>query len=127
MLVGGRNFAESPFDRARQARRQPGSAFKPFVYASALESGYAPGTMLRDLDQPVEAIEGPYLPEASTKPPQMTVRRALTLSSNRAAVHMLQHVGTYRSSTTRSVLASSPHFRRCHRSRSGRARSPSWN
>jgi penicillin-binding protein 2D len=94
-LVGGRNFAESPFDRARQARRQPGSAFKPFVYASALESGYAPGTMLRDLDQPVEALDGPYLPRGEHEEPQMTVRRALTVSSNRAAVHMLQHVGTY--------------------------------
>jgi 1A family penicillin-binding protein len=92
-LVGGRSFVESPFDRARQARRQPGSAFKPFVYASALEAGYAPGTMLRDLDQPVEAPEGPYLPRGEHEASEMTVRRALTLSSNRAAVHMLQHVG----------------------------------
>ena len=92
-LVGGRDFAESPFDRARQARRQPGSAFKPFVYASALEAGYAPGTMLRDLDQPVEAIDGPYLPRGEHEATEMTVRRALTVSSNRAAVHMLQHVG----------------------------------
>ena len=92
-LVGGRDFAESPFDRARQARRQPGSAFKPFVYASALEAGYAPGTMLRDLDQPVEAIDGPYLPRGEHEEAEMTVRRALTVSSNRAAVHMLQHVG----------------------------------
>ena len=92
-LVGGRDFAESPFDRARQARRQPGSAFKPFVYASALEAGYAPGTMLRDLDQPVEAIDGPYLPRGEHEAAEMTVRRALTVSSNRAAVHMLQHVG----------------------------------
>jgi 1A family penicillin-binding protein len=93
-LVGGRDFAESPFDRARQARRQPGSAFKPFVYASALEAGYAPGTMLRELDQPVEAVDGPYLPRGEHEETEMTVRRALTLSSNRAAVHMLQHVGT---------------------------------
>jgi 1A family penicillin-binding protein len=95
VLVGGRSFAESPFDRARQARRQPGSAFKPFVYASALESGYAPGSMLKDLDQPVESQEGPYLPGGEHEASQMTVRRALTQSSNRAAVHMLQHVGTY--------------------------------
>lgn len=92
-LVGGRDFAESPYDRARQARRQPGSAFKPFVYASALEAGYAPGTMLRELDQPVEAIDGPYLPRGEHEETEMTVRRALTVSSNRAAVHMLQHVG----------------------------------
>jgi penicillin-binding protein 1A len=92
-LVGGRDFSESKFDRARQARRQPGSAFKPFVYASALEAGYAPGTMLRDLDQPVSAREGDYLPRGEHEPTEMTVRRALTMSSNRAAVHMLQHVG----------------------------------
>jgi 1A family penicillin-binding protein len=92
-LVGGRNFTESSFDRARQARRQPGSAFKPFIYASALESGYTPGTMLHELDQPVEAVDGPYLPRGEHEATEMTVRRALTVSSNRAAVHMLQHVG----------------------------------
>ncbi len=46
-LVGGRDFEASPFNRATQARRQAGSAFKPIIYAAALERGYAPGTMLQ--------------------------------------------------------------------------------
>ena len=41
-LVGGRSYCTSPFDRAVKALRQPGSAFKPFVYLTALESGYTP-------------------------------------------------------------------------------------
>ena len=41
-LVGGRSYSSSPFDRALKAMRQPGSAFKPFVYLAALESGYSP-------------------------------------------------------------------------------------
>ena len=127
VLVGGRDFGESPFDRARQARRQPGSAFKPFVYASALEAGYAPGTLLRDLNQPVEAIEGPYLPDGEHEASEMTVRRALTLSSNRAAVHMLQHVGMSSVLNYAQRFGIDRHFRRCHRSRSERARSPCWN
>ena len=47
VMIGGRNFAESRFNRAVQARRQPGSAFKPFVYATALEAGYTPATGTR--------------------------------------------------------------------------------
>ena len=43
-MVGGRDFDESHFNRAMQAKRQPGSAFKPFVYAAALEAGYSPAT-----------------------------------------------------------------------------------
>ena len=45
-LVGGRAFDKSRFNRATQARRQPGSAFKPFVYATALEHGFTPATLL---------------------------------------------------------------------------------
>ena len=45
-MVGGRDFAESRFNRATQAHRQPGSAFKPFVYAAALEAGYTPASII---------------------------------------------------------------------------------
>ena len=49
-IVGGRNFRESRFNRATQARRQAGSAFKPIIYAAALERGFSPGTLLKHLD-----------------------------------------------------------------------------
>ena len=45
-MVGGRDFAQSSFNRATQAKRQPGSAFKPFVYAAALERGFSPATLI---------------------------------------------------------------------------------
>ena len=47
-LVGGRAYSTSPFDRALKALRQPGSAFKPFVYLAALESGYTPDSVAYD-------------------------------------------------------------------------------
>jgi hypothetical protein len=53
-LVGGRDFDDSQFNRATQAMRQPGSAFKPFVYAAALSSGYSPAHRL--LDQPLRYV-----------------------------------------------------------------------
>ncbi|MFO7886661.1 MAG: PBP1A family penicillin-binding protein [Desulfobacteraceae bacterium] len=50
-MIGGRNYHDSQFNRAVQSRRQPGSAFKPFIYAAALDKGYTPATMI--LDSPV--------------------------------------------------------------------------
>ncbi|MGA2091142.1 MAG: PBP1A family penicillin-binding protein, partial [Endomicrobiales bacterium] len=47
-MVGGRDFRQSQFNRATQAKRQPGSAFKPFVYTAALENGFSPATVLED-------------------------------------------------------------------------------
>src|SRR5262245_11667764 len=93
-LVGGRNFDRSRFDRVTQAERQPGSAFKPFVYAAALERGFTPATILRDLDQPVLATSGSWMPaDAHVDADTLTMRAALRLSSNRAAVRMLEEVG----------------------------------
>ncbi|MGH9161304.1 MAG: penicillin-binding protein 1A, partial [Vicinamibacteraceae bacterium] len=93
-MVGGRQFTESRFNRAVQARRQPGSAFKPFVYAAAIEEGYSPTTMLTDLDDPVLTPEGDWVPEDEhAETDEMTMRIALRTSSNRAAVRMLRTVG----------------------------------
>ncbi len=92
-LVGGRDFAASSFNRATQARRQAGSAFKPIIYAAALERGYAPGTLLRDLDVPIGAGTETWLPTGEHEAPEYTVRAALKVSSNRAAAQLLQQVG----------------------------------
>ena len=84
-LVGGFDFATSEFDRATQARRQPGSAFKPFVYLAALDSGYTPASIV--LDAPVVIDQGEHLrkwkPENYTE--RFTARaRSGSASRNRA-------------------------------------------
>src|SRR5688572_30259742 len=93
-MVGGRDFQNSHFNRATQAKRQAGSAFKPFVYAAAIEHGFSPGTVLTDLDDPVWTPQGEWVPEdGHSTASSMTMRAALKTSSNRAAVRMLQEVG----------------------------------
>jgi penicillin-binding protein 1A len=93
-LVGGRDFNQSHFNRAVQAHRQPGSAFKPFVYAAALEAGYTPATVIDHLDDPIDTVQGAWTPEDEhSGASEMTMRTALRTSSNRAAVRMLQQVG----------------------------------
>ncbi|MFL6278873.1 MAG: transglycosylase domain-containing protein [Vicinamibacterales bacterium] len=92
-LVGGRDFKASSFDRATQARRQAGSAFKPIIYAAALERGYSPGTLLHDLDTPIAAGNTTWLPSGGHEDLEYTVRAALKVSSNRAAAQLLQQIG----------------------------------
>ena len=93
-LVGGRDFNESRFNRAIQAKRQSGSAFKPFVFAAALEAGYTPATLITRLNDPILASEGEWLPEDEhSTADSMTLRAALRTSSNRAAVQLLNTVG----------------------------------
>ena len=60
-MTGGYNASESEFNRATQAQRQPGSAFKPFVYIAALDNGFAPTTLL--LDAPIAVDQGPNKPK----------------------------------------------------------------
>ena len=90
-LVGGRDFHESSYNRATQAHRQPGSAFKPFVWAAAVERGWAPGTMLTGLDAPIG--DGTWMPSGDHEAQSYSLRRALVVSSNRAAAQLMQQVG----------------------------------
>jgi 1A family penicillin-binding protein len=93
-MVGGRDFDDSSFNRAVQARRQPGSAFKPFIYAEALESGFTPATLIDHLDDPVLTAQGAWSPEDEhLDTTAVTLRTGLRTSSNRAAVQLLQEVG----------------------------------
>jgi penicillin-binding protein 1A len=93
-LVGGRGFEESRFNRVTQARRQPGSAFKPFVYAAALERGFTPATVLTGLSEPIADAGRVWLPsDGHVDDDSLTMRAALRVSSNRAAVRMLEDVG----------------------------------
>ena len=93
-LVGGRDFDESRFNRATQARRQSGSAFKPFVYAAAIEAGYSPASVISGLNDPIETLQGDWVPEDEhSSATSMTLRTGLRTSSNRAAVQLLKSVG----------------------------------
>jgi penicillin-binding protein 1A len=85
-LVGGRNYAESQFDRVTAAKRQPGSAFKPFVYLAALERGLTPDT-IRD-DAPIN-VRG-WQPENYSHEyfGPVTLTKALSLSLNTVAVRL---------------------------------------
>ena len=93
-MTGGRNFDESQFNRALQGKRQAGSAFKPFVFAAAIESGFTPATLVIGLDTPMMAADGAWLPDdGHSTATAMTIRAALKSSSNRAAVQVLRAVG----------------------------------
>jgi len=90
-MVGGRSYAQSQFNRAVQALRQPGSAFKPFVYLTAMEKGYAPETIRTD--RPISY--GSWAPTnySGKFEGQMTLRNALAKSVNTIAVQLTQEVG----------------------------------
>jgi penicillin-binding protein 1A len=96
-LVGGYDFERSEFDRALQARRQPGSAFKPFIYAAALGKGMTPVTIVHD--RPVvytDAESGlTWRPENYGRRflGPLTLRDALARSVNNATIHLLTQVG----------------------------------
>ena len=96
-MVGGFSFDQSQFNRATQALRQPGSAFKPFVYAAALDNGYTPSTVV--MDAPIEVDQGPgagvWRPENYSHKfygPQ-TLRFGIEHSRNVMTVRLAQDVG----------------------------------
>ncbi len=104
--VGGRNFRESRFNRAVQARRQSGSAFKPIVYATAIEQGQSPGSLVANLNDPINTPSGAYVPEDEhSSADSMTLRTALRTSSNRAAVQLLRTVGIPETVQTAQALS----------------------
>ena len=96
-MVGGRSFSDSQFNRAIYSRRQPGSAFKPMIYAAALEKGYQPSTLL--LDSPVEYPghdDGAYWAPKNYDKNFMgliTFRNALAHSRNVVTIKILEDIG----------------------------------
>ncbi len=90
-MVGGRNYAASPFNRVTQARRQPGSTFKLFVYLAALRDGWDPDDTLPN----TEITQGSYRPKNAGEhySKTITLEDAFARSSNVAAVRLWQEVG----------------------------------
>ena len=85
-MVGGKNYANSPFNRVTQARRQPGSAFKLFVYLAAFRAGWTPDSLIQD--KPI-TIGGwtPVNSDGVYRGP-ITLREAFARSSNAATVRL---------------------------------------
>lgn len=94
-MVGGYDFLATQFNRAIQARRQPGSAFKPFVYAAALDHGYTPASILQD--SPVEYMDNgkPWVPRNYSRDFKgaIRLRTALEQSRNVVSVKLVDQVG----------------------------------
>jgi len=96
-LVGGRDFDESEFNRVTQARRQPGSAFKPIIYAAALGRGFTPASIIYDspvvYDDPESGFT--WRPENYGRHflGRLTMGEALARSVNNATIHLLENVG----------------------------------
>ena len=101
-MIGGRSYAESPFNRAVDSKRQPGSAFKPFVYTAALDSYFAgrrppltAATVLEDAPDTFQTDLGPWAPRnfENSYAGRVTAARAIARSLNVATVHLAQMVG----------------------------------
>jgi penicillin-binding protein 1A len=96
-IVGGFSFAMSQFDRAAQAKRQPGSTFKPFVYAAAMDNGYKPTSIVLDAPIEIEARPGDvWKPENYNKSSSLgpaTLRVGIEKSRNQMTARLAQDMG----------------------------------
>ncbi len=90
-MVGGRSYKSSPFNRATQARRQPGSAFKLFVYLAALRAGWTPDSMIED--RPITIRGWTPVNSDGVYRGSITLREAFARSSNAATVRLSESVG----------------------------------
>ncbi len=90
-MVGGANYSASQFNRVTQAKRQPGSAFKPILYLTALEKGWKPSDTI--IDAPIENQK--YRPKNFNEKyyGEVTLEKALTHSMNTAAIRLMQDIG----------------------------------
>lgn len=90
-MIGGASYADSQFNRAVDARRQAGSAFKPFVYLAAMEAGYTPETPV--VDEPVRI--GNWSPRnySGTFAGEMTLAQAVAQSTNTVAAYVADQIG----------------------------------
>ena len=98
-LVGGYDFYQSQFNRALQAKRQPGSAFKPIIYSAALEAGYSELSVVQDAPLVFRMAPGKFWRPQNYDNRfvgPVTLRSALAHSLNSVAVRLVQHVGLER-------------------------------
>ncbi len=94
-MVGGRDFKNSQFNRAIQSRRQPGSAFKPIIYAAALDKGYTPATEIIDNVFVYKSRNMVWKPKNYDKKIKghILLRQALAHSRNLSTINLLDHIG----------------------------------
>jgi penicillin-binding protein 1A len=112
-MVGGYSFSLSSFNRATQALRQPGSAFKPIVYATALESGYTPASVVMDAPISLPGANGTvWSPENYERDyfGPLQLRRGLELSRNTMTVRLAQGVGMTKISGMAARLGVTDHM-----------------
>ncbi len=109
-MIGGKNHSKSQFNRATQAKRQPGSAFKPIVYLTALEKGYSSSTLIEDA--PINF--GKYRPKNFNNKynGMVTLDESLTKSLNTVSFRLAKSVGLSAISTTASKLGIKSKLRR---------------
>jgi 1A family penicillin-binding protein len=95
-MMGGRDFRQSQFNRASRSRRQPGSAFKPFLFAAALQHGFSPVSVLSGLGHIPPQGPDEWSPRNAGReePDALTLRGALLESDNRAATLLQQRIGS---------------------------------